>query len=123
MDEYYKRELKKLNRKIKQYNRSLESKLLTKAYHFSYNAHNGQLRKSKKPYFEHCLEVARILAEHQLDTSSIVAGLLHDVVEDTEISLSEIEENFGEEIATLVDGVTKIAGGSIAQYANARISS
>ncbi|OFY66352.1 MAG: hypothetical protein A2Y71_15950 [Bacteroidetes bacterium RBG_13_42_15] len=82
--------------------------LLKKAYKFTYNAHRYQLRKSGEPYIEHCLETAKILSELRMDPATIAAGLLHDVVEDTGIQIHEVKTEFGNEIAQLVDGVTKI---------------
>ena len=67
-----------------------------------------QTRKSGEPYVNHPIEVAKILSEIKLDTSSIIAGLMHDIVEDTNISLSEIRKSFGDEVSVLVDGLTKI---------------
>lgn len=78
------------------------------AYNFAKSAHNGVLRKSGEPYIIHPLAVATILMENNLDYSSIIAGLLHDVVEDTNYTLDDIKERFGETVAKLVDGVTKI---------------
>lgn len=78
------------------------------AYYFAKDAHNGVLRKSGEPYIIHPLAVAKILIENNLDYSTIIAGLLHDVVEDTKYSLDDINEKFGETVAKLVDGVTKI---------------
>lgn len=78
------------------------------AYKFGQEAHEGQLRKSGDPYFDHCLNVAKILAELHMDATTIMAGLLHDVVEDTGITLTDVEEKFGKEVAQLVDGVTKL---------------
>ncbi|MCJ7508895.1 MAG: bifunctional (p)ppGpp synthetase/guanosine-3',5'-bis(diphosphate) 3'-pyrophosphohydrolase, partial [candidate division Zixibacteria bacterium] len=83
--------------------------LIRKAYEFSDRIHKGQLRQSGVPYVEHCLEVAFILAEQHLDSTTIAAGLIHDVVEDTEATLAQLKTEFGEEIAELVDGVTKIS--------------
>ncbi|MEW6724602.1 MAG: bifunctional (p)ppGpp synthetase/guanosine-3',5'-bis(diphosphate) 3'-pyrophosphohydrolase [Bacillota bacterium] len=82
--------------------------LIAKAYEFSSRAHAGQTRSSGDQFIQHPLEVARILAGLHLDAASIAAGLLHDVVEDTGISLPDIEEEFGPEVAFLVDGVTKL---------------
>ncbi len=84
--------------------------LIEKSFYYAYEAHRGRKRYSKEPYFVHCLEVAKILAEHQLDHYVICAGFLHDVVEDTNIPLSDLEGEFGPQIALLVDGVTKISG-------------
>ena len=97
-------------RKLRRYSHHpLDSVMLTRAFEFSQEAHKKQLRKSGVPYFEHCLEVARILSDLRMDQVTIVGGLLHDVVEDTGISIDEVEEKFGKEIASLVDGVTKIS--------------
>lgn len=94
--------------KIRSYHPSTDISMIEKAYHLANNAHKDQHRKSGEPYIIHPLCVANILAELELDKESIVAGLLHDVVEDTVLTVSEIAENFSEEIALLVDGVTKL---------------
>ncbi len=78
------------------------------AYDFSLKAHQGQLRKTGEPYIEHPLQVALILSRLQMDTSSLAAALLHDVSEDTDISIEQIKKKFGDEIAKLVDGATKL---------------
>ncbi len=83
--------------------------LITKAYQYAENAHKDQKRLSGEPYIIHPLEVAIILAKLKMDSDTIIAALLHDVVEDTEISLLKITTNFNEDIAHLVDGVTKIS--------------
>lgn len=90
-------------------NPSLNEDLLRKAVLFITDAHKGQFRKSGMPYTEHPLEVAKILADLQLNTASVLAGLLHDVVEDTPHTLKELTEMFGEETAFMVDAVTKIS--------------
>lgn len=82
--------------------------LVGRAYEFSKSAHSGQKRKNGEPYFSHCLAAAESIAEWGLDEATVAAALLHDVVEDTEHSLAEVKEKFGEEVAFLVDGVTKI---------------
>ncbi|HHH48008.1 MAG TPA: bifunctional GTP diphosphokinase/guanosine-3',5'-bis pyrophosphate 3'-pyrophosphohydrolase [Gammaproteobacteria bacterium] len=79
-----------------------------RAYLFGAEAHDGQMRMSGEPYIHHPLAVARILAEMRMDTSTLVAAILHDVIEDTGISKDEIAHEFGEEVAELVDGVTKL---------------
>ncbi|MDP2960350.1 MAG: RelA/SpoT family protein, partial [candidate division Zixibacteria bacterium] len=94
--------------KIESFNANVDIPLLRKAYEFSDNAHKGQFRESGDPYIQHCLEVAFILAEQHLDTDTITAGMIHDVIEETDIKLEEIEKEFGDEIAMLMDGVTKI---------------
>lgn len=97
-------------RKLKRYSRyPVDTELLTRAFHFSQEAHRNQLRKSGAPYFEHCIEVAKILCDLRLDYATIAGGMLHDVVEDTGVTIEEVEEKFGAEIAGLVDGVTKIS--------------
>ncbi len=95
--------------KAKAYNPSSDSKLLQKAYLFSAYAHEGQLRLSGEPYLVHPVAVTDILADLKADDIALVAGLLHDVVEDNhQVSLAEIEKRFGAEVAHIVDGVTKI---------------
>ena len=97
-----------LLREVKSTSRSADLDFITHAYRFSEMAHKDQSRKSGHPYMEHCIEVARILAGLHLDSITIAAGLLHDVVEDTRITIEHVREEFGGEIAELVDGVTKI---------------
>ena len=87
----------------------LDHDLLARAYRYSDLAHAGQVRHSGEPYVSHCVEVARILADLQLDTTTVVSGLLHDIVEDTDITVQDVEREFGSEIAQIVDGLTKIA--------------
>jgi GTP diphosphokinase / guanosine-3',5'-bis(diphosphate) 3'-diphosphatase len=91
------------------YNPGADTDLLRKAYDVSFEAHAGQLRESGEPYVKHPLEVAQILTKLKLDVPSIAAGLLHDTVEDTDYTPDQIKRNFTEEIAKLVDGVTKIS--------------
>ena len=80
------------------------------AYCFSKKAHDGQLRKSGKPYFTHCASVGVTLSKWNMDASTIAAGLLHDVIEDTEITREKMVEKFGIEVTELVDGVSKLSG-------------
>ena len=94
--------------RIHRYHPSDDISMVEKAYKVASEAHNGQLRKSGEPYIIHPLCVAIILAELQLDKESIVSGILHDVVEDTEITSTDMKNMFGEEVAALVDGVTKL---------------
>jgi GTP pyrophosphokinase len=93
---------------IESFNANVNVPLIRKAYEFSDKAHAGQKRESGEPYITHCLEVAFILAEQHLDSTTIAAGLVHDVVEDTAITIEDIRREFGDEIALLVDGVTKL---------------
>lgn len=95
--------------KVKKYRPDADVDLLRRAYLFSAREHRGQVRKSGEPYLVHPLEVANLLADMQLDVSCVTTGLLHDIVEDTDVTLEMIEEYFGKEIAHLVDGLTKIA--------------
>lgn len=83
--------------------------LLQKAYVFAAQAHKGQVRRSGEPYLSHPLEVASMLADMKMDSTTLAASLLHDVLEDTDVSAADIKEAFGEEIAYLVEGVTKIS--------------
>lgn len=94
--------------KIRTYHPNLNEALVQKAYIFSKEAHGNQKRHSGDPYFSHPVAVAEILTELKLDQESIITALLHDVVEDTDVTLDEIEKEFGEEVAKLVDGVTKL---------------
>ncbi len=82
--------------------------LITEAYELADAAHEGQQRASGEPYLYHCLEVANILAELRLDAPTIAAGLLHDVVEDSLVSVEDLRRDFGKEVGDLVDGVTKL---------------
>lgn len=94
--------------RIKKYHPSTDLSMVEKAYHIANDAHKDQVRKSGEPYIIHPLYVATILAELEMDKETIVSGLLHDVVEDTVMTDDEIKEEFGEEVALLVDGVTKL---------------
>ncbi len=97
-----------LIKEIKKYNKKADLDLIKKAYNFSEEAHRGQKRASGEDFIIHPLETAIILAKLKLDDVSIIAALLHDVVEDTKLSLKDIEKEFGKEVSELVDGVTKI---------------
>ena len=102
------KELQELIDKIREYAPNSDIELVEKAYYYGKKAHDGQLRKSGEPYFIHPIAVANILAEMELDFQTIAAGLLHDVVEDTEYTYEDIKNEFGQEVADLVDGVTKL---------------
>lgn len=95
--------------KVTSYTPSIDPDIVRKAYIFSARVHQGQVRLSGEPYLNHPLEVASILAEIKMDPTTIAIGLLHDTVEDTHTTLEAVKEVFGEEIATLVDGLTKIS--------------
>ena len=82
--------------------------VLQKAYVFAARAHKGQVRRSGEPYLSHPLEVTNILADMRLDRTTLVAALLHDVLEDTDVAAADVRENFGKDVADLVEGVTKI---------------
>lgn len=99
---------KELLESVHKYHPSADLSLIEKAYRIADEAHRGQVRKSGEPYIIHPLCVAIILAELELDKETIVAGLLHDVVEDTVMTDEEITKEFGSEVALLVDGVTKL---------------
>lgn len=94
--------------KINAYLSDEQMAIVRKAYDFAEKAHQHQFRKSGEPYIIHPIQVVGILAELKMDTATLAAGFLHDVVEDTDISLEEVEHEFGKEIAMLVDGVTKL---------------
>jgi len=102
-------DLHRLERQILLYYPNADLKLIRDAYDFASVAHKDQRRHSGEPFITHPLAVAEILAELELDLVTIAAGLLHDVVEDTPISIDTVREIFGEEIALLVDGVTKLS--------------
>lgn len=85
-----------------------EAEFIHRAFKYAEYAHREQFRKSGEPYIIHPIQVAGILADLEMDPATIAAGFLHDVVEDTEVTLKDIEENFSPEVAMLVDGVTKL---------------
>ncbi len=95
--------------KVSSYDSSIDEDALNRAYVFAMKAHGNQTRASGDPYFSHPLEVAAILTEYKLDSNSIITALLHDTIEDTETTSAEVKSQFGEEVAQLVDGVTKLA--------------
>src|SRR5882757_9802655 len=95
--------------RVKAYDPAADEDALNRAYVFAMKAHGSQSRASGDPYFSHPLQVAEILTRMKLDSASIVTGLLHDTVEDTDATLEQIEQLFGKEVARLVDGVTKLS--------------
>jgi guanosine-3',5'-bis(diphosphate) 3'-pyrophosphohydrolase len=101
--------LAELFHKVEAYNPSLDRGLLTRAFNVAAAQHATQLRASGEPYINHPLGTASICADLRLDTPTLVAALLHDVVEDTSMSIEVVREDFGDEVALLVDGVTKLS--------------
>ena len=97
-----------LTGKVKQQYAPEDQAFFEKAYTFAKNAHEGQMRLSGEPFFVHPCEVSGILVDLGLDMTTVVAGLFHDIVEDTTVTIAQIEEQFGAEIAQIVDGVTKV---------------
>lgn len=95
--------------RVLSYDPHADEDLLNRAYVFTIKTHGSQVRASGDPYFSHPIEVAGILTELKLDTATIVTALLHDTIEDTVATHEEIEQNFGQEVAVLVDGVTKLS--------------
>ncbi|OGK99827.1 MAG: GTP pyrophosphokinase [Candidatus Rokubacteria bacterium RIFCSPHIGHO2_12_FULL_73_22] len=101
-------QLQTLLEEIPKYQPGADLALLTRAYDFSAASHKGQQRASGEPYLSHPLEVAHLLVDFKMDVTTVTAGLLHDVLEDTKAKKADLEREFGDEIAELVDGVTKI---------------
>ncbi len=97
-----------LKQKVLEANKNFNIDKLEKAYQIAEKAHDGQMRESGEPYLTHPLEVAYILADLELDEDTLIGALLHDVVEDTDISLEDIKREFGESVSIIVDGVTKL---------------
>ena len=95
--------------KVKSYNKFLNPETLDKAYNFAVKAHENQKRHSGDPYVIHPVAVANILTELKLDSATIATGLLHDTIEDTHATYQTIKQEFGQEVADLVEGVTKIS--------------
>ena len=93
---------------IKEYNPKCDEDLIARAYDYGKNYHEGQFRASGEKYFNHPIEVAKILIGQRLDDATIVTAILHDTIEDTKLSIKEVKSNFGDSIAILVDGVTKL---------------
>src|SRR5881392_4223162 len=96
--------------KVRTANPDADTELLRRAYVFSAYEHKGQVRRSGEPYLVHPLEVADVLADLRLDVVAIAAGLLHDIVEDTPTTIERVRELFGEQVAHVVEGVTKLSG-------------
>ena len=94
---------------VGQYMSESDTKNVKKAYEWASELHKEQKRKSGEPYIIHPIQVAGILAELKMDTATVISGYLHDVVEDTTATLQDVRDNFGETIAQIIDGVTKIS--------------
>ena len=106
--------------KIKEKNITCDFDFLEKAYRFALTAHGDQRRESGEPFIVHPIEVGIILAELELDCTSIIAALLHDIIEDTKCTYEKIKEQFGEDVVSLVDGVTKLGRYNIPPRLNSR---
>jgi GTP diphosphokinase / guanosine-3',5'-bis(diphosphate) 3'-diphosphatase len=107
--------------RIAEYNANADADLIRAAFDYACVHHKGQRRKSGEEFIHHPVAVATICAELKLDTATIAAALLHDVVEDTEAELDEVRERFGEDVAVLVDGVTKLTRISFASREQAQV--
>ncbi len=103
-------EFSMLLEKIERYNPHVDKALIKRALRFAAVAHSGQIRRSGKPFIHHGIQTAEILADLNLDSVMIACGLLHDIVEDTDVTIEDVEREFGKEIANIIDGLTKIAG-------------
>ena len=99
---------------VEKYHPNDDLEVIRRAYAFSAKEHRGQVRQSGEPYLNHPLAVANILAEMKLDAACVSVGLLHDVVEDTLTPIEEIKKYFGNDIAQIVNGLTKISQGGTA---------
>lgn len=95
--------------KVKENDPKADTDLLALAYEYADKAHGNQKRKSGEPYIQHCLHTAFVLAQIKADLNTVIAGILHDVPEDTDRTLEDIKKNFGEEVAFLVEGITKLS--------------
>ena len=94
--------------RVKEYNASADTESIMRAYNLCVEAHGDQLRNSGEPYYIHPLEVSYILADMELDVDTVIVGLLHDVIEDTPYGYEKLKNEFGEQVAYLVEGVTKL---------------
>lgn len=108
MDELIEKAWKKLRDKLDASGKKYDLPLIERAFQVALKAHGDQKRESGEPYITHPIEVACIVVELGMDSESVAAALMHDVVEDTDLELEDIEKMFGHEIANLVDGLTKL---------------
>ena len=104
----FEEEYKTLENTIKSYNNNFDSDVLYRSFKLGEKAHQGQSRNSGKPYYSHCIAVAKNLADKKMDLDTIITALLHDTVEDTSLTIEDIEKQFGTDVANLVAGVTKL---------------
>lgn len=95
--------------KVKENNQNADLDMLRLAYDFALKAHGNQKRRSGEPYIQHCLHTAFMLAQIKADLNTVIAGILHDVPEDTDSSLEDVRKNFGDDVASLVEGITKLS--------------
>ncbi|MDO8964861.1 MAG: bifunctional (p)ppGpp synthetase/guanosine-3',5'-bis(diphosphate) 3'-pyrophosphohydrolase [Coriobacteriia bacterium] len=100
--------LEEIEERVRTYNPTADLSVLRRAYEFAARAHEGQMRNSGEPFIQHPLEACGILAELHLDMPSLTAGILHDTVEDSDATVAQVQAEFGDEVAALVDGVTKL---------------
>ncbi len=107
-DDTYEYGIDDVIKRARENNKHIDGKKILRAYNFALGKHGDQKRKSGEPYIIHPVQVAYILAGLELDTDTICAALLHDVVEDTDVTQEELEKEFGPQIAAMVDGVTKL---------------
>jgi len=112
------KDLEEINEELLSYIPNANVAIIEKAYHMAKDAHKGQKRKSGKPYIVHPLGVAKLLLEIRVSSVAIVAALLHDVVEESMITLEDIKKEFGSEIMSLVESVTKLDKIERANYEN-----
>ncbi|MDD5071119.1 MAG: HD domain-containing protein [Patescibacteria group bacterium] len=101
--------IEQIVKKIKENNPKADTDMLKLAYDFAMKAHGEQKRKTGEPYIQHCLHTAFVLAQIKADLNTVIAGILHDIPEDTDYTLEDIKNNFGEETAYLVEGITKLS--------------
>ncbi|HOZ53103.1 MAG TPA: HD domain-containing protein, partial [bacterium] len=100
--------IERVIKKAQEINPEIDTEIIMRAYEFAEKAHRGQTRKSGEPYIEHPLHTTFNLIQIRADLSTIIAGILHDVPEDTEYTIEDIKNNFGEDVANLVEGITKL---------------
>src|SRR3989339_1050182 len=106
---YILNDIKAIIEKVKSRIPDFDSNRFLKAYHFADNAHKGQMRYEGTPYITHLIETVKILSNLRVDENTLIAAVLHDVSEDTSYSINDIQKEFGEHVAFLVNGVTKLS--------------